>query len=89
MNQQDLGVILIGIAIVFVGLLCIVLLCKVMSILCAVFSKQKKNVSLTDGPTEPSDIPKRGEFIAAVSAVIAEEVGKDASNIRILSVRKL
>lgn len=89
MNQVDLNVILIGLAIVFVGLLCIILLCKLMSLICSAFPSEKKNVSHAPEGAPPVSIPNRGEFIAAVSAAIAEETGEDASSIRILSVKKL
>ncbi len=89
MNQLDLNVILIGLAIVFVGLLCIILLCKLMSLICSAFSSEKKNVSNKPEGAPSSSIPNRGEFIAAVSAAIAEESGEDVSSIRILSVKKL
>ena len=39
-------------------------------------------------PAEAS-IPNRQEFIAAVAAAIAEEMGTEVSKIRILSVKKI
>ncbi len=99
-NQTDLYVILIGMAIVFIGLVCIILLCKIMSALCGISSKMPEAASPATAAAQapvaaqtpapaPANIPNRAQFIAAVSAVIAEEIGEDASSIRILSVKKL
>ena len=38
---------------------------------------------------EETEIPNRQEFIAAVSAAIAEELGEDVSAIRITSVKRI
>ena len=85
--MSNLFVLGLGLGTVFVGLICIIILCKLMSAIC---SKIGKN------PTQPAvvvpsaaSIPNRQEFIAAVSAVIAEEMGTDVSKIRILSVQKI
>jgi len=45
------------------------------------------NVSVPSVRTE--QIPNRGEFVAAISAAIAEDMGKDVSSIRILSIKKI
>ena len=94
-----------GLSIVFIGLVCIVLLCKIMSILVAISEKcegstegRAKPVKLpvsgtaaarSPGSTATPDPGPRGEIVAAVSAVIAEELGKDVSAIRILSLKKI
>ena len=96
-----------GLSIVFIGLVCIVLLCKIMSILVTISEKgessaegKAKPVKLpvtgtaaarSPGSSKPasSDPGPRGEIVAAVSAVIAEELGKDVSAIRILSLKKI
>ena len=93
MNQQDLYVIVLGMAIVFIGLISIILLCKVMSAVCNMKIRSADAVPVpAQAPVSASpsaDIPNRAEFIAAVSAAIAEEIGEDASSIRILSVKKI
>ena len=75
----------IGLGTVFVGLVCLVGICKLIGLVCS---------KLPDGKNEkkaPKEavIPNRQEFIAAVSAAIAEELGEDVSAIRITSVKRI
>lgn len=81
---------LIGMGTVFVGLICLVGICKLLGIICSKFKGEepaKKEASLPASAS--NDIPDRAEFIAAVSAAIAEELGEDVSAIRITSVRRI
>ncbi len=91
---SSLTVCLMGMGIVFIGLICIVILCKLVSVVCRLFDKEEpaaESASAVQTSAAPSadEIPNRGAFIAAVSAVLAEELGKDVSAIRILSVKKI
>ena len=85
-------VVAMGVGTVFLGLISIVFICKIMSL---IFSSKKdtaKNtVAATEGAkaTAPAVIENRQEIVAAVSAVIAEELGTDVSAIRILSFKKI
>lgn len=92
MELSNTFVCLMGLGIVFFGLICIILLCMLMSSLCQKFV-QSEPAPVTPTPptvTQPkTNITNRQEFIAAVSAVIAEELGTDVSAIRILSVKEL
>ena len=87
----NLFVVAMGIGTVFVGLVCIVLICKIMSALCGI----KKNEDTAEiakpaaVPVQNQVIENRQEIIAAVSAAIAEDMGTDVSGIRILSFKKL
>ena len=76
-------VVCMGLGTVFVGLICIIIICKIMSVFC----KERKAVT----PTEktPKKIENREELIAAVSSAVAEDMGTDISAIRILSFKKL
>ncbi len=87
---------LLGIGTVFFGLICIVILCKIMSKVIGSISSGAKQAAQT--PAAPSAVPaasastgiqNRQEVIAAVSAAIAETLGTDISAIRILSFKKL
>ena len=84
-------VVAIGIGVVFVGLVSIVILCKIVSAFCMAGKKTKTDSQ----PATPINVAQnqpienRQEIIAAVSAVIAEELGTDVSAIRILSFKKL
>ena len=85
-------VIVIGLGVVFVGLVCIVLLCTLMSaIYRAVTGNKKAAQGAVPVPAAPTadTIPNRQQFVAAVSAVIAEEMGTDVSKLRILSIKKI
>lgn len=84
-----------GISIVFIGLICLIVLIKI-------FGKVSELV--TGKATEPASavaapasvaapaadvIPNRGELVAAVSAALAEELGTDVSAIRIHSIKRV
>ena len=82
---------LMGIGTVFFGLVCIILLTKAMSAVCG-------RGSQTAAPAAPAAAPapaakaapaEDASLIAAVSAVIAEEMGTSVSGIRILSMKKI
>ena len=84
-------VILLGLGIVFFGLICLILLCKISGKIISLFPDEKKAAKPVAEPTAqtgPVVIENRGAFIAAVSAAIAEDLGTDVSAIRILSVKK-
>ena len=86
-----LGVCLMGVGIVFAGLLCIVGLCKLMSLLCGQSKKDEIKNSVPDNSAASvaEEIPNREEMVAALSAVIAEELGKSVSAIRVVSLKKI
>ena len=99
MLQMNVGlVIAMGVSIVFLGLVCIVLLCKIMSAVVAISENTNPAASNNDAkpistpaaaaPVSPDPGP-RGEVVAAIAAVLAEELGEDVSAIRILSLKKV
>ncbi len=82
-----------GMGIVFVGLIALIFICKIMG---AVFGKTKvetnsPNVPAVSAPVKEETlvIPNKSEFVAAVSAAIAESMGTDISKIRIHSIKKV
>lgn len=82
----------IGLGIVFIGLICLIIICSIM----ALFFKGKKekpqeqpSVAVQSTGSQKLDIKNRSEFIAAVSAAIAESSGNDINNMRIVSIKKL
>lgn len=87
-------VVVLGISVVFIGLVCIILLCKIMSAVCNI-AKGEKAEEVTTAPAVVTNnvtaqpIQNRQEIIAAVSAAVAEELGTDISAIRILSFKKI
>ena len=95
-------VVLLGIGTVFVGLVLLIAICYLMSAVVRAIEKPKASqaapaaapkaapAAAPAAPAAQSIIPgDRGAFMAAVSAAIAEDMGKDVNAIRILSVKKL
>ena len=86
-------VVVLGISIVFIGLICIIILCKILGAICTMSENKTKavvnsNTTVQSAPAATQTIENRQEVIAAVSAVLAEELGTDVSAIRILSFKK-
>ncbi len=85
-------VIVMGIGTVFVGLICIIILCKIMGLFFARSAKTaaKPAASVASAPAvQNTVIENRQEIIAAVTAACAEEMGKDISAIRVISFKKI
>lgn len=89
--MSNLFIVGMGVGTVFLGLLCIVLLCLIMSAICrAAERKPDKSVApAATVTTSAQPIENRQEIIAAVSAALAEEMGTDISAIRIHSFKKI
>lgn len=86
---SSLFVCVFGMVTVFVGLICIIVLVDIMGKICQ--STDKKTVAAAPSPAPaaaaaPAD---KAQLIAAVSAVIAEDMGTDVSGLRILSMKKI
>ena len=85
-------VILMGVGIVFIGLICIILLTTAMSAVCRSMG-DKTPAPAPAAPAAPAAqtaaIPNRQAMIAAIAVAVAEEMGTDPAGIRILSVKKL
>lgn len=97
-GSEVLQVCILGVGIVFFGLICIVLLCSIMSAVFKCFNKNKEDdadasAALAAAPAvanaQAEPIANKQEFIAAVSAAIAEDMGTDISAIRIKSIKKI
>lgn len=94
MEISNSFVVVLGVSVVFLGLICIIVLCKILSAICQL--SEKKNSGATKGaavanatPVVSQPIENRQELIAAISAALAEELGTDVSAIRILSFKKI
>lgn len=86
MEYSNLFVVLMGLGIVFIGLICLILLTNLLSALCG---KEKAAPAAVPAPIQTAPEPNRTELIAAVSAALAEELGTDITGLRILSFKKL
>ena len=84
-------VVLLGVGIVFVGLVCIIVLCSIMSAIVGKLAKKPAAApAAAPAPVaEQAVIPNRREMVAAISAAIAEELGVEVSGIKILSIKKI
>lgn len=81
---------LMGVGVVFIGLICIIILCSLMSALCRMGERNNAQPEPVAAPPATNDsIANRQEFIAAVSAALAEDMGADISAIRIHSVKRV
>ena len=87
-------VIAMGMGTVFVGLICIVLLCKILGAICSLI-ENKQEPQAIQSKTAPapavqkSTFANRQEVIAAIGAAIAEECGVGIDAIRITSIKKI
>lgn len=85
---------IVGILTVFAGLIAIIGLCYLMSAVCNLFpeKKAKSEISSAQQPranAAGSDaIANKQEIIAAACAAIAEDLGTEVSNIRVVSFKK-
>ena len=83
-------VVAMGMGTVFIGLICIILLIKIMSLIINGVAKDEvaKPAAPAAAPV-PAEIPNRAEFVAAVSAAIAEDLGTDISKIQIVPIKRI
>lgn len=91
--------VILGVGTVFVGLIAIIIICRIMGFFCELGSK---NASENPEKSAPVAAPvaqsaqksvdstiDRGELAAAISAAIAEYTGTDAAGIKIVSIKKV
>lgn len=85
--MENWFVVVMGLGTVFVVLILIIGLCYLLGLICR--EKEKStDVPASVAPAK-SEIPNRAELVAALSAVVAEYSGTDASALRIVSIKKL
>ena len=80
---------LMGIGTVFFGLICIILLTNAMSAFCNRSSQTAAPAAPVATAPAAAAPAENAALIAAVSAVIAEEMGTSVNGIRILSMKKI
>ena len=95
MELSNTFVVLLGMGTVFVGLVCIVILCTIMSAVVRGFKKNeqpKTTAAPAPAPASvaaPAPIADRQAIIAASCALIAEELGEDVKNIKVVSFKRV
>ena len=83
-------VVIMGVGTVFIGLICIIILCKIIGLFCkSGENKSTAPATVASAPVATQPIANKQEIISAVSAAVAEELGTDVSAIRILSFKKI
>lgn len=89
-------VVLMGVGVVFTGLVCIIGLCYLVNYVLNMLLKDNKGeAKAEDAPIAPvapvsgGAIENRQEILAAVCAAVAEENGTDISAIRVISFKKV
>lgn len=94
-SSYDALVILMGIGMVFVGLICLIVICYLLGAVLKRFKgkeEAKPAVAVAKAPAASNvsaPIENKQELIAAISCVIAEELGTSVSAIRIKSIKKV
>jgi len=82
-------VVLMGVGVVFVGLVSLIIICTLLGYVVRAFEKGKKPSAAQTAPaTQSAPIENKQELIAAIAAAIAEDLGEDVSAIKILSIKK-
>ena len=84
-------VVVMGVGVVFLGLVLIIVLCKIMGSFFVGATKTETNAPVAKAApvAQAAPIENRQEIIAAVTAACAEEMGKDISALRVVSFKKL
>ena len=85
---------LIGVGVVFLGLVILIGIIEIMNRLCDKFAAKKAAPApapapVAAAPVANAAIENRAEIVAAVCAAVAEENGTDISAIRVVSFKKL
>lgn len=98
-SMDPMIVMIVGMAVVFIGLVILIGIVKLVSVVYRALSCEKKQSKQlpgtepgkSEGGVKPSALTdkQRGEIIAAISCAIAENMGKPVSGIRIRSIRKV
>ena len=91
MDISNTLVVSMGLGTVFIGLISLIVLCYIMSYAVKLFSKERKNAE--KAPAQPvqnnAPIQNKQEILAAACAVIAEEIGTEANNIKVVSFKRV
>ena len=87
---SNLFVVIMGLGVVFIGLLSIVILTTIMSaVIRAMEGKKKVEAPAAAPAVAAAPIANRGELVAAIAACVAEDLGTDVSGIRIVSIKNV
>ena len=84
-------VVVMGLGIVFFGLICIIILSTLMSAIIRLTEKNKPQTAPAAPAVQASEMTadEKGRVIAAISCAVAEELGTSVEAIRIKSIKKV
>ena len=83
-----LSTMILGLGAVFIGLMCLILITRLMSIVCAKIGLRQKAVPAA--PAAPrTEIADRGAFSAAIAACLASVMGAEVDGLRIVSIKQV
>ena len=80
-----LPVVLMGTAVVFAGIIIIIMICKLLSLV----GREKKKQDKAEPVNAAVDVTPDGGLAAAIGAAVAEECGTDVKNIKIVSIKRV
>ena len=90
--MSNLFVCAMGIGTVFFGLIALVFICYALSAVCKMIDKNapapKASPAASAKKAQTGEIANKGEIIAAACAAIAEELGEDVKNIKVVSFKR-
>ena len=99
MELSSTFVCIMGMATVFAGLICLIIICYLLGVIFRNIKKETpakssnqtsaKSIAPQVAAPAASPIENREVLVAAISAAVAEELGEDVTNIRILSLRRI
>ena len=87
MEYSNLFVCLMGMGIVFAGLLCLIALVSLMGRVCS--KPQQTTSPLPSDSGESLNAEDKKKLLAAITAAIAEDSHADVSAVRIVSIRRV
>ena len=79
---------IMGISTVFVGLICIILICSLMSYICKLIPEKEAAAPAPKAATAKNEENISHEIVAGVCAAIAEDLGTEVKNIKVVSFKK-
>lgn len=91
-------VVAMGLGTVFIGLICIIILCKILGAVCTIIEGNSKQSYAPAPAATPASTPapapaqssvNRQEVIAAIGVAVAEELDVDVNAIRITSIKRI
>lgn len=85
-------VVVMGMGTVFIGLICIIALCSLLGTICKGLVKEEPRAQVAQPVAVPKNLPmpeNKQEIVAAVAAVIAEELGTQVEALKVVSFKRV